>query len=117
LLEGACQLKTFDLAQLASREGGEYVLGMKDLHTHACYLIYGLLQPGEGERLVKPGEGHEEILCAITGPVMMNTSAGEVVLAQGHAVHIKELEYFLISNLADKPVVYVMAGGHVGSHH
>lgn len=110
-------MKTFDLAQLASRQGGEYVLGMKDLHTHACYLIYGLLQPGEGDRLVKPGEGHEEILCAINGPVLMHTSSGEVVLAQGHAVHIKEVESFFISNPTENPVVYVMAGGHSGSHH
>lgn len=110
-------MKTYDLAQLAYREGGEYVLGMKDLHSHACYLIYGLVKPGESQRLVKPGEGHEEILCAVTGPVVMNTDAGEVVLAQGHAVHIKETESLFISNHSDQPVVYVMAGGHVRPHH
>lgn len=110
-------MKTFDLAKLVSSQGGEYVLGMKDLHTHACYMIYGLLKPGESQRLVKPGDGHEEILCAMDGPVLMDTTSGQVVLEQGHAVHIKEQESFFISNPSDKPVVYIMAGGHSRSHH
>jgi hypothetical protein len=56
-------------------------------------------------------------LCAMDGPVLMNTTSGQVVLEQGHAVHIKEQESFFISNPSDKPVVYIMAGGHSRSHH
>jgi hypothetical protein len=110
-------LKTFDLMQLSTSQGGEYVLGMKDLHTHACYLIYGTLQAGETGRLVKPGEGHEEILCAVNGPLAISSQSGNEILEGGHAVHVKEQESFFISNRSDRPVVYIMAGGHSRSHH
>lgn len=104
-------MKAFDLQKLAQSEGGEYVLGAKDLHTRACYLIYGLLSPGEGDRLVKPGAGHEEILCAVSGPLLMHTRMGDILLELGHAVHIREDDSFLISNPGDGPVVYVISGG------
>lgn len=110
-------MKSFDLESLAVREGGEYVLGLKDLHTDACYLIYGILQPGEHDRLIQPGEGHEEILCAIDGPLTMHTDSGEVPLERNHAAHIKEDESFSLSNPSDQPVAYVLAGGHPRPHH
>src|SRR5512143_2666260 len=104
-------MKAFDLEKLAHREGGEYVLGAKDLHSHACYLIYGLLSPEENDRLIRPGAGYEEILCAVTGPLLMRTRQGDMLLERGHAVHIKEDESFMISNPADGAVVYVISGG------
>ena len=110
-------MKTFNLHEKALSEGGECVLGMKDLHTHACYMIYGILQPGESDRLARPGEGHEEILCAVTGSLIMHTKKGEVPLEMYHAVHIKEDESFNISNPSDTPVVYIMSGGHSKPHH
>lgn len=110
-------MESFDLAELARREGGEYVLGMKDLHTHACYMIYGILQPREKDRLVRPGEGHEEILCAVDGPVMIHSEKGVTTLERGHAVHVKEDGSFFISNPSDKAVIYIMAGGHSRPHH
>lgn len=110
-------MKTFDLAALSTSEGGEYVLGMKDLHTHACYLVYGTLRPGEGDRLIKPGDGHEEILCAVDGPLIMHLSRGDTRLEKSHAVHVKEDESFLISNPSDQTVTYILAGGHCRPHH
>jgi mannose-6-phosphate isomerase-like protein (cupin superfamily) len=110
-------MKSFDLEKAAAAEGGEYVLGMKDLHTHACYMIYGMLEPRQGERLVRPGEGHEEILCAVDGPLILHLDSEDVRLDQGSAVHVKEEESFHISNPADRPVVYIMAGGHSRAHH
>jgi uncharacterized cupin superfamily protein len=104
-------MKLFALDRLASSEGGEYVLGAKDLHTQTCYMIYGILQPGETDRLVKPGEGHEEILCAVTGTLMLHTAAGAAPLHAGCAVHVKEDESFHLSNPSDQPLVYIMAGG------
>ena len=53
--------KTFPVQKWAIEAGGEHVLGLKDLGTHACYLIYGELAPGEAGRKVCPGAGHEEI--------------------------------------------------------
>ena len=40
-------MKLYNVNKFAKEQGGEYVLGMKDLHTHACYLIYG---PSDPER-------------------------------------------------------------------
>ena len=81
-------MRSFDLAGLASTFGGEYVLGTKDLNTDACYMIYGLLKGGEAERLIRPGKGREEILCALDGPLLMHTGGGETILEQGNAIHV-----------------------------
>lgn len=116
-VKGKRAMKSYDLRTLAAQEGGEYVLGMKDLHTHACYMIYGILKPGEKNRLVKPGSGHEEILCVVIGELVMHTPGGDTRLEAGHAIHIKEDESFNISNPSDETVVYVMAGGHSRPHH
>jgi len=90
---------------------------MKDLHTHACYMIYGIMQPAEAQRLVKPGDGHEEILCAVDGDLEIHSEKGEFALNRGQAVHVKEeASFFLVNPSADKPVVYIMAGGHCRPH-
>lgn len=104
-------MKSFDLAGLAADGGGEYVLGAKDLHSEACYLIYGALDPGESGRLVQPGPGYEEILCAVTGPLLMQSFRGEELLEKGHALHVPEDQSFSIANPSDFPVVYILAGG------
>jgi hypothetical protein len=104
-------VKAFPVAKLAADQGGEFVLGMKDLHSDACYLIYGLLQAGETQREVRPGEGYEEILCAVDGPLVMHTNRGDITLEQGHAIHVREDEFFGISNPSTRQVVYVAAGG------
>ena len=104
-------MKSFDLAKMAAAQGGEYVLAAKDLHTEACYLVYGLLKPGEGDRLIQPGKGYEEILCAITGALVMKLARNEVILEQGHAVHVNSADSFYISNPNNDTVLYVIAGG------
>jgi hypothetical protein len=104
-------VKSFDLVKLAAAQGGEYVLASKDLNSRACYLVYGLLKAGERDRLIKPGAGYEEILCAVTGSLLMQLSGGEVALEQGHAVHIKPADSFYVSNPNNDPVVYIIAGG------
>ncbi len=110
-------MQSFDLERMAEKEDGEYVLGMRDLKTHACYMIYGILEPGECDRRVRPGEGHEEILCAVDGPLTLHTQSGDVRLEKGHAVHIKEVDSFTMSNESETRSVYIMAGGHVRAHH
>jgi hypothetical protein len=84
---------------------------MKDLHSRACYMIFGILKPDEGRRLVKPGAGYEEILCAVEGAITLHTGYGETLLPRGHAVHVKEDESFLISSTSGEAVVYILAGG------
>ena len=70
-----------------------------------------ILKGGEGRRLIKPGESHDEILCAVDGPDSDAHHAGPITLPVGHAVHVKEDESFFVSNPLDRPVVYVVAGG------
>ncbi|MFH1117419.1 MAG: hypothetical protein V1792_26155 [Pseudomonadota bacterium] len=110
-------MKSFDVRALAADEGGEYVLGMKDLDTHACYLIYGTLRPGEGGRRVEPGHGHEEILCVVSGTLLIHAPGEDFTLETGHAVHVREDGSFEISNPGREEAVYVMAGGHPRPHH
>ncbi len=110
-------MKIFEIEKLASDQGGEYVLGMKDLHTHACYMVYGVLNPGEIDRLVKPGDGHEEILVPVTGPVHVTAPKADYILEKGNAVHVKGDESFFISNKTDQQIIYVLAGGHSSDHH
>ena len=109
-------MRSFDLAGLASAFGGEYVLGKKDLNSDACYMIYGRLKGGEAERLIRPGKGREEILCAVDGPLLMHTAGREIILKQGNAIHLTGQDSFLVSNPSDRPVVYIIAGGNTRSH-
>jgi len=110
-------MKAFDVRALAAGEGGEYVLGMKDLGTHACYLIYGTLKPGVVGRRVKPGHGHEEILCSVVGNLLIHSREEAFTLERGHAVHVREDESFEISNPDQEDAIYVIAGGHARPHH
>ena len=110
-------LKKFPVARLARDQGGELVLGVKDLHTHACYLIYGELAPGEKGRVFKPGSGHEEILMAVSGDLELSGEPFTGTLKQGEAVHLREEETCTLANPGPAPAIYVMAGGHSGKQH
>jgi len=84
-------MKTYDLKRLAKKEEEkEYVLGLKDLQTHAVYMIYGILNPGDKERKVHPGKGHEEILCIIKGAVKVESQNETISLSEGEAMHLHE---------------------------
>jgi hypothetical protein len=104
-------LKLYDLNSLCKLMGGEYVLGTKDLHSKACYLIYGLLNPGEGDRLIKPGDGYEEILCGIDGELLIDNAGIKTPLPSGFAMHIQEDQCFYISNPSQETRRYILAGG------
>lgn len=115
-------MKIHDVAERTRQEGGEYVLGSKDTGTHACYLIYGTLKPGEEGRLIKPGAGHEELVMAtkgtlkVTGPALAPVK--EITLNEGSAFHVAgDVECYL-KNDTDVEAAYTCAGGHSsGSHH
>lgn len=110
--------RTFDLWQRAKEEGGETVLGLAELGTHACYLIFGFLEPGQGGRVLKPGEGHEEIICVVAGEVMLSGSGGEQRLKAGEAVYLAGEETYYLANPGSERAVYLAAGGHSpGAHH
>lgn len=109
-------MKIFDISSLASANKGEYVLGLEDLNTHACYLIYGIIKPGEKGRVIKPGSGHEEIVCLVQGKVQLSNSSGRYVLEHGQAFHLKGDETYMMDNEAGTDAVYVISGGHSAGH-
>ncbi len=109
-------MKVFDLkAKLGGP--GEIILGVEDTGSHACYLIYGVMAPRQKGQMIKPGQGHEELLLVIKGKLAL-TGDCDVVLEQGQAVHLVGEQTCYAENLTDEEVVYVIAGGHSeGGHH
>lgn len=109
--------KVFDLAGRAPREGGETVLGLKDLGTHACYMLYGVLTPGDEPRLLKPGAGHEEIICCISGAMVISGPDGQATLQAGQALYLKGDEVRHAEAMGPGEARYLAAGGHSPSEH
>ncbi len=104
--------KIFDLGGRAVREGGETVLGLKDLNTHACYMLMGVIQPGEGPRIFKPGVGHEEIICVIGGSLEMVCGDVKMTLQAGQAVYLVGEETWQGTAPGPLEAKYIAAGGH-----
>jgi hypothetical protein len=101
-----------------SSDAGEYILGLEDTGSHACYMIYGVLRPGEKGRLVKPGAGHEEIVLSVkTGLTLSGAITGQ--LEEGEAFHIAGDTAVFLENRGSSEAFYVIAGGHSagGDHH
>lgn len=108
-------MKVYDVANKVPGSG-EYILGHDATGSHACYLIYGVLKPGEKGRELKPGRGHEEMLIVVAGELVL-TGAARAAVKQGQAVHLKGEETCFAENRAGSDAVYVMAGGHSTEGH
>jgi hypothetical protein len=109
-------MKTFDVVSKAVGEDGEYVLGYKDTGTHACYMIYGRLGPGEEGRLIKPGKGHEEIVMAVRGDLEVSGHLSGT-LKEGTAFHVAGDVSCYLGNPSDEEAVYIASGGHSAGGH
>lgn len=110
-------MRVFDLAEGAAAAGGEAVLGARDLGTHACYLLYGRLEPGGPPRKLCPGAGHEEIFVVAAGRLALKGEDGETELGPGQAFHLAGKET-LWARALEPGTVYAAAGGHSqGAHH
>lgn len=111
-------MKIFNLVEKTlNLENKEYVLGFQDTGSHACYMIYGILSPGEGGRLIKPGLGHEEIVFIACGEVKI-TGHFSAIVKEGQAFHIVGDSECFLENITDREVIYIIAGGHSeGAHH
>jgi hypothetical protein len=92
-------------------ESGEYVLGARDTGSHASYLVYGVLKPGEKGRTLSPGKGHEEIVLAITGDLQLSGHYTGI-LKQGQAIHLQGEQSCYADNPGAVSVRYVISGGH-----
>jgi uncharacterized cupin superfamily protein len=97
-------------------EQGEHVLGYDETGSHACYLIYGVLRPGEQGRVLKPGHGHEEMVVVVKGEVTLTGQCTGTV-KQGQAVHLAGEDTCFAGNRTNTEAVYVIAGGHTGGGH
>ena len=111
-------MNKYDLGKKAQGEGGETVLGARDLSTHSIYLIYGILKKGDPARKLRPGRGHEEIICVATGSMTLSGGEDSQELGEGEAIYLKGEESFMAEAVTDV-CVYVAAGGHSpgGEHH
>jgi len=108
-------VKTFDVSGKVN-DSGEFILGARDTGSHACYLIYGVLKPGEKGRELKPGHGHEEIVLATCGDLQCSGQFSGT-LRQGQAMHLKGEEIVLVENRGREHAVYVICGGHSEGGH
>ncbi len=95
---------------------GEYILGADATGSHACYLVYGVLAPGQSGRVFRPGAGHEELILCIEGELLLS-GALDGMLRQGQAVHLRGDETCRAGNEGPRRAVYVIAGGHDGGAH
>ena len=108
-------MKTFEVTGKVN-SSGEYILGARDTGSHACYLIYGVLKPGEMGRELKPGHGHEEIVLATCGDLQCSGHFSGM-LKQGQAMHLKGEEMVLVENRGNGNSVYVICGCHSDGGH
>ena len=108
-------MKTFDIAGKVTGSG-EYVLGSDDTGSHACYMIYGVLKPGERGRELKPGNGHEELILVLRGDLHV-TGQFRGTIKEGQAVHLSGEETLQAENNGATEAVYVIAGGHPNDGH
>lgn len=111
-------IRIFDLlAEPDLEQDGECILGVRQTGSHACYMIYGRLGPGEGGRLIKPGKGHEEIVLAARGDIHISGSVSEI-LKEGSAFHISGDDECRLENRGQGDALYIVSGGHSeGGHH
>jgi len=106
------RMKIFEMKSKANHsERGECLLGFREIGSHACYMIYGILRPNEKARVVKPGPGHEEIVLAMKGDLVV-TGHYSGFLKEGSAFHIEGERESFLENRGKSEAVYIIAGGH-----
>lgn len=111
-------MKRFEVKNKAIySEKGECLLGFREIGSHACYMIYGVLKSKEKARSLKLGPGHEEIVLTMKGDLeVAGFYSGS--LKEGCALHLEGNQECFLENRGEAEAVYVIAGGHseVGCH-
>jgi hypothetical protein len=110
-------MNTFDLIKHAlSSDSGESVFGLEHTGSHACYMIYGVLKPGQDKRVITPGRGHEEMILAVKGNFEISGRfSGQ--LREGCAFHVAGQDTVYLQNTDTTDACYVIAGGHSQDAH
>ena len=109
-------MKVFDMKNSTGSTPGESIVGYQDTGSHACYMIYGVLGPHEKGRRISPGSGHEEILLAVRGTLVIS-GAHEGTLREGSAFHISGAQECFLENPGARKALYIIAGGHTADGH
>lgn len=105
-------MRIFDVKNKAIHsKRGEFLLGVQETNSHACYMIYGILKSKEKGRSVKPGPGHEEIVLAMEGDLEV-TGFYSGDLKEGFALHLAGDQECFFENQGESDAVYIIAGGH-----
>ena len=111
-------MRTYEVKNKAARaEKGEFLLGLRETGSHACYMIYGILKSKEKARLIKPGPGHGEIILAMKGDLEVSGFySGN--LKEGSAFYMEGEQTCYLENPGESDAVYIIAGGHseIGGH-
>jgi hypothetical protein len=111
-------MRIFELKNKATYgEKGEFLLGLRETGSHACYMIYGILKSKEKARLIKPGTGHEEIVLAMKGNLEVSGFYSGS-LKEGSAFHMQGEQTCYLENPGESDAIYIIAGGHseIGGH-
>ena len=110
-------MNTFELMDKARNAvEGESILGYKETNSHACYMLVGVMKPGEKGRRLKPGAGHEELVLTTKGSFAV-TGFIKGTLAEGFAIHLAGEQECLLENISGADAIYVLSGGHSESGH
>jgi redox-sensitive bicupin YhaK (pirin superfamily) len=105
-------MKIYRLPQLIEGSpDSQYRLDFEDLQTHAVYLLYGRLRPGETGRRLCPPEGHEEIICVVKGHLMVKRGSYKSLVGEGEAFHLNSDDTLVVDNPKDAETIYIAAGG------
>lgn len=80
------------------------------------YLGVGILEPGEVNKKIGPGRGHEEILYVSKGKIGVKLKDAEHVLEQGELICLLNSQKARVSNLSDDASEFTIAGGHTKPH-
>ena len=80
------------------------------------YMGYCFLHPGEADRKVGPGRGHEELLYLINGKIEIIVKDQKILMNEGDIYYIPDGLKVRLKNISDERVNFMVAGGHTKPH-
>lgn len=112
------KISIFNLKQKCQvSKNNEFYYGAKlNKDIVEVYLGMGFLEPNESGKKIGPSRNHEEIFYLAEGEINVETKEYELILREGEVFYMKEGFKLRISNLTNKRIYYMIAGGHSKLH-
>lgn len=112
------KISIFNLKQKCQEsKNNEFYYGAKlNKDIVDVYLGMGFLEPNESGKKIGPSRNHEEIFYLTEGEIKVETKKNELIMREGDIYYMKEGLKLRISNLTDKRIYYIIAGGHSKLH-